>query len=171
MLGTRYATLLMLVDCSVIGWIPTTAEPDTAYTDIDALRQIILNLALNAIQEIQSTGKPGWVRIGTRRGADEMEITVADSGAGIPRERRANLFTPFHSTKSSGFGLGLAICKDILTQLHGSISIDPFVPGEGAVFRIVLPVRPWREDADVAYHGRFGCAHPAAPSLLGNTVL
>jgi C4-dicarboxylate-specific signal transduction histidine kinase len=51
----------------------------------------------------------------------------------------SRLFQPFQSNKSSGFGLGLAICSDILAGLDATISVDPAVPGRGASFRVVFP--------------------------------
>jgi len=66
-------------------------------------------------------------------------VVVADSGPGIAPEIRPRLFQPFQSTKSSGFGLGLAICSDILAGLDATISVDPSEPGCGATFRIVFP--------------------------------
>ena len=66
-------------------------------------------------------------------------MTVSDSGPGIAAEMRPRLFQPFQSTRSSGFGLGLAICKDILGNLNATISVDPFAPGRGATFRVVFP--------------------------------
>jgi signal transduction histidine kinase len=49
------------------------------------------------------------------------------------------LFQPFQTTKSTGFGLGLAICRDILANLHASISVDPPEAGLGATFRVTYP--------------------------------
>jgi signal transduction histidine kinase len=67
---------------------------------------------------------------------------VADNGPGITPEIRARLFQPFQSTKSSGFGLGLAICNDIVSGLNATITLDPPAPGVGAVFRVVFPCQP-----------------------------
>ena len=68
-----------------------------------------------------------------------IELSVADSGPGISPEIRPKLFQPFQTTKSSGFGLGLAICSDILTNLAATISVDPSEPGQGAIFRVTFP--------------------------------
>jgi len=80
-----------------------------------------------------------WVKVSTRNVAAGIEMIVEDSGPGIAPEIRPRLFQPFQSTKSSGFGLGLAICSDILAGLDATIAVDPSVPGRGAAFRIVFP--------------------------------
>lgn len=79
------------------------------------------------------------MKISTHNLMDRIEVVVADSGPGIAPEIRPRLFQPFQSTKSSGFGLGLAICSDILAGLDATISVDPSEPGRGATFRIVFP--------------------------------
>ncbi|MDO8541707.1 MAG: ATP-binding protein [Opitutaceae bacterium] len=119
------------------------AVPDRAYTDASAAKQVMLNLCFNAIQAAEShEGAGRWVRIGTRNTAVGIEMAVADSGPGVPAEIRPRLFQPFQTTKSTGFGLGLAICSDILSNLNASISVDPPVPGKGAIFRVTFPCQP-----------------------------
>jgi signal transduction histidine kinase len=115
------------------------ASPDLAYTDPSAAKQVLLNLCFNAIQAVE--GQPGdrWVKLCTRNVANGLEMSVQDSGPGIAPEIRPRLFQPFQTTKSSGFGLGLAICSDILAGLDASISVDPSLPGQGATFRVVFP--------------------------------
>jgi signal transduction histidine kinase len=115
-----------------------TSEPDRVYTDPAAVKQVLLNLCLNAIQVLE--GKPErWVRVETLGGVDAVELIVSDSGPGIVPEMRAKLFHPFQSTKSSGFGLGLAICRDILAGLDATIEAAEAEPGCGATFRVVFP--------------------------------
>ena len=55
---------------------------------------------------------------------------------------RIRLFKPFNTTKSSGFGLGLTVCRDILASLKAPISIDKSTPGQGATFRVTFPCPP-----------------------------
>ena len=70
-------------------------------------------------------------------------IDVRDAGAGMTADFIANqLFQPFQSTKSTGFGLGLAICTDILSGLKATIAADPPSPGQGATFRVHFPCPP-----------------------------
>ena len=118
------------------------ATPDMVHTDPDALKQVILNLSFNAIQSLEQTAGERWIRIETSKLNDSVEVAVIDSGPGISQEVWSRLFQPFQTTKSSGFGLGLAICKDILSSLHASITADPPVIGRGATFRIILPCPP-----------------------------
>lgn len=115
------------------------AVPDGVFTDASAARQVLLNLCFNAIQAVEVQSENRWVKVSTQRLGDTIEVAVEDSGPGISPEIRPRLFQPFQSTKSSGFGLGLAICSDILVSLNATISVDPATPGRGAVFRIVFP--------------------------------
>lgn len=115
------------------------ASPDTAFTDASAAKQVLLNLCFNAIQAVELQNGPRWVKVCTRNLTTGIEMIVEDSGPGIAPEIRPRLFQPFQTTKSSGFGLGLAICSDILAGLDATISVDPSVPGHGATFRVVFP--------------------------------
>jgi signal transduction histidine kinase len=119
------------------------ARPDTAFTDASAAKQVMLNLCFNAIQAVENhSAEKRWVRVATRNTAIGIEMAVADSGPGIAPEIRPKLFQPFQTTKSTGFGLGLAICSDILANVQASISVDPHEPGCGATFRVTFPCQP-----------------------------
>jgi signal transduction histidine kinase len=115
------------------------ALPDRVFTDPSAVKQVLLNLCFNAIQAVEKHGGDKWVRVETRNLSTGLEMVVADSGPGISEDIRPRLFQPFQSTKSSGFGLGLAICRDILAGLDATITVDPTVVGCGASFRVVFP--------------------------------
>jgi signal transduction histidine kinase len=115
------------------------ASPDRVLTDPSAVKQVILNLAFNAISAAEESDGDRWIRVATRNVADGVEMAVSDSGPGISPEMRARLFQPFQTTKSSGFGLGLAICSDILSGLGTPITVDPSVEGQGATFRVTFP--------------------------------
>jgi signal transduction histidine kinase len=115
------------------------ADPCEIHTDASAAKQVILNLCFNAIQALEARPGERWVKISTHNLMDRIEVVIEDSGPGIAPEIRPRLFQPFQSTKSSGFGLGLAICSDILTGLNATITVDPSEPGRGATFRIVFP--------------------------------
>jgi len=119
------------------------AVPDQAYTDSSAAKQVMLNLCFNAIQAVDGANSlERWVKVSTRNTDRGIEMAVSDSGPGIAPEIRPKLFQPFQTTKSTGFGLGLAICSDILTNLHATISVDPPVTGQGATFRVIFPCQP-----------------------------
>jgi PAS domain S-box-containing protein len=112
-----------------------------------ALEQVLTNLVNNALQAMSETG--GQIVLKIQRpqqtgGLSEednqrfIEVSVADTGPGIPKEQQEKLFQPFFSTNFSGAGLGLAIAKRIVTAHHGSIHVTSF-PG-GTVFHVLLPV-------------------------------
>ncbi len=106
----------------------------------DALRQLLLNLLLNA-SEVTPTGGRILVRADwCKRAANHVEICVEDEGPGIAPGLRANIFEPFWTTRSdSAGGLGLSICKKIVDEAAGKIGIESGKNG-GACFRVSLPI-------------------------------
>jgi signal transduction histidine kinase len=115
--------------------------------DPEQLKQVFLNLALNAVQAMPRGGR---LAVATRRARDELslwrdapfrsdtvEIRFRDTGPGIPDEARENVFVPFFTTKEKGTGLGLAICQRIVKAHQGVIAVST-APG-GAEFVITLP--------------------------------
>jgi signal transduction histidine kinase len=76
-----------------------------------------------------------------RLAGDQVEVTFADSGPGIPPDAMARLFEPFHTTKKNGTGLGLTTSFSIIQQ-HGGTMTAGNAPGGGAVFTVALPVVP-----------------------------
>ncbi len=119
-----------------------SAAPDKVFSDASAAKQVMLNLCFNAIQALDGTEGDRWVKVSTSSVPRGVEMAVADNGPGISPDIRARLFQPFQSTKSTGFGLGLAICSDILANLNATITVDPFAPGRGATFRVIFPCQP-----------------------------
>jgi C4-dicarboxylate-specific signal transduction histidine kinase len=115
------------------------ASPDTVFTDATAAKQVLLNLCFNAIQAVEHREDERWIRVATRNLRGAVEVLVEDSGPGIAAEILPRLFQPFQSTKSTGFGLGLAICSDILAGLKATIVVDPPAAGRGATFRVIFP--------------------------------
>lgn len=115
------------------------AKPDMVMTDPHAARQVLLNLCINGLQAMENLSVERWLLLSTRDNPRGVELSVTDNGMGIPPDMRPKLFQPFATSKSSGFGLGLAICSDILASLGATISADPDAPGRGATFRIVFP--------------------------------
>ena len=107
--------------------------------DEGQLRQALLALLMNALDATQSGGH---VEIETRReGTDSIVLTVADSGAGIPRENLDKIFSPFFTTKpvGQGTGLGLAICHGIVSSHGGEIQVESEVD-KGTRLSLVLPL-------------------------------
>ena len=102
-----------------------------------ALGRVYRNLIMNAIQ---ATAAGGRVTIVTSRVGDQVEISVTDTGSGIPPERLPAIFDDFVTTKRQGLGLGLAISKRIVEQLNGTIDVHSEV-GCGTAFTLRFPAR------------------------------
>lgn len=115
------------------------AGPDVIVTDAAAARQVLLNLCLNAVHAIENVAGPRRISLATRNVPGGVEVSITDSGPGLASEMLPRLFTPFQSTKSTGFGLGLAISSEIMSGLKGTIAADPPRAGEGATFRLIFP--------------------------------
>jgi signal transduction histidine kinase len=102
-----------------------------------ALGRVYRNLITNAIQ---ATEQGGRVTIATARVGDLVEVSVEDTGSGIPADRLAAIFEDFVTTKRRGLGLGLAISKRIVEQLDGTIVVESEV-GRGTKFTLRFPAR------------------------------
>ncbi len=105
------------------------------------LEQVILNLATNGM-DAMSTCAPGMRRLTLQTalvGDSEVEISVSDSGTGIPEDRLKNIFATFYTTKPQGTGLGLSIARSIVETYGGRIWAENRSTG-GAVFRFTLPL-------------------------------
>jgi signal transduction histidine kinase len=102
-----------------------------------ALGRVFRNLITNAIQATQPGGR---VTIATSRAGDRIEISVTDTGSGIPPDRLPAIFDDFVTTKRRGLGLGLAITKRIVEQLDGTIDVQSEV-GRGTAFTLRFPAR------------------------------
>jgi len=101
---------------------------------------VIHNLVSNSIDAAKTRDRREIRISAALSGENEVEILVADSGAGLNPEIAEHLFEPFTSTKSGGMGLGLAISRTII-EAHGG-RIEPVASSSGAVFRVTLPVAP-----------------------------
>jgi signal transduction histidine kinase len=108
-----------------------------------ALQQVLFNLAQNAAQAMAAANIEGTLAITARPapGGIATLITVTDSGPGVPAPDRARIFDPFFTTKAAdtGTGLGLAVCKHLVTTAGGSIEVGDGPGGHGAEFRVVIP--------------------------------
>ena len=103
----------------------------------DQIKQVILNICLNAIEHMSQGGR---LRIVTETLKEEILLVVADTGAGIKGEDLDNIFEPFYTTKEGGTGLGLSITYDIIQKHSGRIEVESEV-GQGTIFNIWLPRR------------------------------
>jgi len=117
------------------------AEPVIVRGDAIQLQQVILNLVINGIDAIRSAGLDRGRVIGrvARLSNDLAEISVIDTGQGIPADRLKSVFDPFYTTKEHGMGMGLSIARTIV-ESHGGSLVAEKRAGGGAVFRIHLPL-------------------------------
>jgi two-component system, NtrC family, sensor kinase len=126
-LNTRHAAIEVI-------FAPATDLPPVL-GNADQLRQVFLNLILNAIDAMP---QGGTLTVRTIAGPSVVVTEIEDSGVGIPEDIRSRLFEPFFTNKPNGTGLGLSISAHIVTQHGGQIEVDS-VAGHGSTFRIVLP--------------------------------
>lgn len=108
--------------------------------DLRALEQVLNNLINNAVQAMEDKGGTLSLKVHSivsKEGLNYVEICVADTGPGIPKEMQDRIFQPFLTTKPNGTGLGLSIAKRIITAHRGDIRLSSF-PG-GTIFYIRLP--------------------------------
>jgi signal transduction histidine kinase len=111
------------------------------WADPDQLKQIALNLLLNAIDVSPANGEIRLVVHGGtgRDGEPAVVLEIHDEGPGIGREQLEDIFLPFFTTKDSGTGLGLAMVHQMVVDHGGEITVDSVI-GHGSVFRVTLPV-------------------------------
>jgi signal transduction histidine kinase len=110
-------------------------------TDSDRLTQVFINLISNARKYCDSAAPE--LRISVRRKGGRVTVDFIDNGSGIPKDKQALIFEKFarltDQTKAGGAGLGLAICREVMANLGGTIA---YLPGQwGAAFRVTLPLR------------------------------
>jgi signal transduction histidine kinase len=129
------------------------AEIDAKFGDLPPVQcylgeinQVVLNLLMNASHAIsdvvKDTGKLGKITVRTRLDGEEVEISIADTGSGIPEKARDKVFDPFFTTKEvgKGTGQGLAISHSIIAKKHGGTLHFTTGCGEGTTFFIRLPI-------------------------------
>jgi len=128
-----------------------TPNLPAVHADAEQLKQVFINLALNAVQAMPDGGRltvrsrrpHAPVELGLsestpRYSADQIEVRFADTGAGIPEDALDRIFIPFYTTKTKGTGLGLAISQRIVKGHGGTIEVQSRV-GEGTEFVLRFP--------------------------------
>jgi signal transduction histidine kinase len=105
--------------------------------DPEQLKQVLLNLVINAMQAMPQGGE---VAVSAARMGDRMEIRVRDHGSGIAPEHLDHIFDPFFTLKETGTGLGLPVAHGILSQHGGSLQVQESSPA-GTVFLVILPIK------------------------------
>ena len=103
----------------------------------DQLKQVVLNMVRNAEDAMSHGGELG---IRTAQQGQFVELSIADTGCGIPAEHREHIFDPFFTTKrrGRGVGLGLSVSYGIITASRGRIEVESEV-GKGSMFRVDMP--------------------------------
>jgi two-component system NtrC family sensor kinase len=121
--------------------VTTELDPDlpTILADNDQMRQVMLNIVLNAGEAMAQGGE---LRVTSKVDATHkgIELRISDTGPGIPNAVKARLFEPFFTTKKTGTGLGLAIAYGIVERHKGRLRVET-APGDGTTFIISLPIR------------------------------
>jgi signal transduction histidine kinase len=132
------------------------------------LQQVILNLVLNGMDAIGADERREREIIGRTAVTDTgfAEVSIEDSGPGVPADKEKQVFEPFFTTKATGMGMGLAIARTIVERHGGRIWVENRVPG-GAIFRFTLPIA--RRPATASSKPREERAEPKATSQLGGT--
>jgi signal transduction histidine kinase len=113
-------------------------EQAVVFADAYYLRQVVENLVRNA-REALAEKKDARIRLTVERDAGQAVVRVSDNGPGIPADKLPFVFQPFHSTKTKGMGLGLAICREIVEAHAGRIEVES-PEGQGATFTVRLPL-------------------------------
>jgi PAS domain S-box-containing protein len=106
------------------------------------LQQVLLNLIINAIEAMRDVGEEEReLLISSRNEPDGVSVEVRDSGSGFAPETLDRVFEAFYTTKPSGLGLGLSICRSIIEAHNGRLWASPNVP-RGAIFGFIAPAHP-----------------------------
>jgi signal transduction histidine kinase len=111
------------------------ADEMPVQADPHQLRQVFLNLILNALQAIEPGGR---VVLRVEPAGRSVRVSVEDNGAGIPADKLKRAFEPFFTTRPAGTGLGLPIAQRIVAEHGGRVSIES-KPGSGTALRVLLP--------------------------------
>jgi len=151
-LGDVIAGALGFLDAEFVGAGITVERegtaPARAVGDPDHLHQVLVNLLLNAVQALAEADGERRITVRLARDAAVLSVEVADTGPGIPDDRRARVFEPFFTTRQAGTGLGLVVSRSIVEEHGGTLDAVPPPGGRGAVFRMTLPLPPEAETAD-----------------------
>lgn len=130
--------------------------------DSEQLHQVLLNLVLNGIQAIDNEGRITMAAktLGpeTGNGVRHLEISVRDTGPGIPPEHLERIFRPFYTTKRSGTGLGLSLCRRIISQHGGTLTAKSEI-SKGSEFTVRIPMREAVEELKEVYVQRESSDH------------
>jgi len=140
--------------------------------DAKLLMQVFSNLIVNAEQAISSSRDHGKLKISLSSSAGNLVAVFADDGTGIAPENLRRIFDPFFTTKrpGGGTGLGLTICLAVAKEHGGRIEVQS-TPGNGATFRVILPVATEILPAGSGAIQRSSAATPISSALVGHSAL
>jgi len=114
-----------------------SSEPLVCRADAGMLKQVVLNLFINAQHAMDGGGE---LMVRTAKNKESAVIQISDTGAGIASDKLSDIFKPYCSFRSGGTGLGLASTKRIVEAHNGTVSVDS-EPGKGTLFTITLPLQ------------------------------
>jgi len=121
----------------IVEW-EISSPPPAMRGDRAQLQIVFGNLIRNARDAMPEGGK---IRLIVRSAGDYVDITIQDSGVGIPPEKLSRILEPLYSTKAKGIGLGLSIAHEILGRHNGTLTVKS-EPGAGSSFTVRLPGAP-----------------------------
>jgi len=108
-----------------------------AVVDVNAMQQVLLNLLVNARQAMPEGGTL-TLTIRSKQRPKCVEVAVTDTGMGIPRGKLKRIFEPFYTTRDTGTGLGLSVCREIVERHEGELRVAS-TEGKGTTMSILLP--------------------------------
>jgi signal transduction histidine kinase len=117
--------------------VETSLEDDGCFLDRDQIKQVVLNLVMNAVEACDGGGDVR-VRLGIAEDPSSIVMLFEDDGCGISSEASDKIYNPFFTTRSEGTGLGLSITRKIIENHGGSITHEGR-PERGTTFRVRLP--------------------------------
>lgn len=125
----------------------TRIQPDLpeAFIDPDQMRQVFINLLRNSLEAVKCKGE---ILISVYSVGNHIAVEIKDNGVGIPEAEQEKIFDALYTTKNNGTGLGLPICKEIITKHKGKMLLESEV-GIGTVVNVLLPfINCWQELGD-----------------------
>jgi signal transduction histidine kinase len=123
-----------------VTWVQKAGFEDAKIRcNLDQIKQVLINISMNGIEAMQPNGGTLEVGLSLSGETDMVAVYFHDSGPGIAPEVLKNLFEPFVTTKSSGLGLGLSICYELIQRHHGQITVDTQLD-QGTTFTVWLPL-------------------------------
>jgi two-component system, LuxR family, sensor kinase FixL len=117
------------------------------FIDRIEIQQVLVNLIRNALEAMSGSERRILGVSAVLRDEATVEIAVSDNGPGLSADVMSRLFEPFVSTKRTGMGLGLSICRTIIESHNGRLWNEAN-PGGGTIFRFTLPVASAKERSD-----------------------